>query len=139
VRRGAARRPFPSGSAGTRAFRNGNIQLGNGSDVIIEGNGNDYVSAGNGADLVVGGLDQHTIQLGNDNLIDGSPTVVNASDSLHQILSDWNASPSASVNTRLKVVYNTIHPNVLKTGSGRDWFFYGAPTTSNKKSTDRLN
>jgi hypothetical protein len=70
--------------------------------------------------LVVGGLDQHTIQLGNDNLIDGSPTVVNASDSLRQILSDWNASPSASVNTRLKVVYNTTHPNVLNAVSGRD-------------------
>jgi RTX calcium-binding nonapeptide repeat (4 copies) len=120
---------------------NDNIQLGNGSDVVVEGNGNDYVSAGNGADLVVGGLGQHTIQLGNGNdiLIDGSATVVNAGDSLRQILSDWNTSPSASVNTRLKVVYNTIHPNVLKTGSGRDWFFYNAPTTSNKKATDRLN
>jgi hypothetical protein len=117
------------------------IQLGNGSNVVVEGNGSDYVSAGNGADLVVGGLGQHTIQLGNGNdiLIDGSATVVNTGDSLRQILSDWNASPSASVNTRLKVVYNTIHPNVLKTGCGRDWFFYGAPTTSNKKATDRLN
>ena len=141
MRRGTARRPFPSGSAGTRAFRNDNIQLGNGSDVAVEGNGNDYISAGNGADLVVAGLGQHTIQLGsgNDILIDGSATVVNTGDSLRQIVSDWNASPSASVNTRLKVVYNMTHPNALKAGSGRDWFFYNAPTTSNKKSTDRLN
>jgi fibronectin-binding autotransporter adhesin len=118
-----------------------NIQFGNRPNVAVEQNANDPVSAGDSADLVVGGLGQHTIQLGNGNdiLIDGSATVVNAGDSLRQILSDWNASPSASVNTRLKVVYNTIHPNVLKTGSGRDWFFYGAPTTSNKKSTDRLN
>ena len=38
------------------------------------------VSAGNGPDLVVGGLGQHTIQLGNGNdiLIDGSATVVNS-------------------------------------------------------------
>ena len=121
---------------------NDNLQLGNGSDVIVEGNGNDYVSAGNGADLVVGGLGQHTIQLGNGNdiLIDGSATVVNSGDSLRQILSDWNASPSASVNTRLKVVYNTAHPNVLKAGSGRDWFFYTySKDVTNKKSTDRLN
>jgi hypothetical protein len=120
---------------------NDNIQLGNGSDVVVEGNGNDYVSAGNGADLVVGGLGQHTIQLGNGNdiLIDGSATVINTGDSLWQILSDWNSNSSTSVNTRLKVVYNTTHPNVLKAGSGRDWFFYNAPTTSNKKSTDRLN
>ena len=118
-----------------------NVQLGNGSDVVIEGNGNDYVSAGTGADLVVGGLGQHTIQLGNGNdiLIDGSATVVNPGDSFRQILSDWNTSSSASVNTRLNVIYNTVHPNYLSAGSGRDWFFYHAPTTSNKKSTDRLN
>ena len=121
---------------------NDNVQLGNGSDVIVEGNGNDNVSAGNGADLVVGGLGQHTIQLGNGNdiLIDGSATVVNSGDSLRQILSDWNASSSASVNTRLKVVYNTSHPNVLKAGSGRDWFFFTySKDVANKKSTDRLN
>ena len=120
---------------------NDNVQCGNGSDVIIEGNGTDYVSAGNGPDLVVGGLGSHTIQLGNGNdiLIDGSATVVNSGDSFRQILSDWNASSSTSVDTRLSVVYNTVHPNYLSAGSGRDWFFYEAPTTSNKKSTDRLN
>ena len=110
--------------------------------MIVEGNGNDYVSAGNGSDLVVGGLGRHTIQLGNGNdiLIDGSATVVNSGDSLRQILSDWNASPSASVNTRLKVVYNTTHPNVLKAGSGRDWFFFKySKDVTNIKSTDRLN
>ena len=121
---------------------NDNVQLGNGSDVIVEGNGNDNVSAGNGADLVVGGLGQHTIQLGNGNdiLIDGSATVVNSGDSLRQILSDWNASSSASVDTRLKVVYNTTHANVLKAGCGRDWFFFTyAKDVTNKKSTDCLN
>ena len=121
---------------------NDNVQLGNGSNVIVEGNGNDNVSAGNGSDLVVGGLGQHTIQLGNGNdiLIDGSATVVNCGDSLRQILSDWNACSSASVNKRLKVVYNTTDPNVLKAGSGRDWFFYKySKDVTNKKSTDRLN
>jgi hypothetical protein len=122
---------------------NGNdtIQLGNGSNVIVEGNGNDYVSAGNGANLVVGGLGQHTIQLGGGNniLIDGTATLANASDSFRQILSDWNSSASTSVNTRLKVVYNTAHPNYLSAGSGRNWFFYKSPTSSNKKATDRLN
>ena len=121
---------------------NDNIQLGNGSDVIIEGNGNDYVSAGNGADLVVAGLGQHTVQLGNGNdiLIDGSATVVNSGDSFRQILSDWNSSSSASVDTRLKVVYNTSHPSVLQAGSGRDWWFYTySKDVTNKKSTDRLN
>ena len=121
---------------------NDNVSAGNGSDVIVEGNGNDNVSAGNGADLVVGGLGQHTIQLGNGNdiLIDGSATVVNSGDSLRQILSDWNASSSASVDTRLKVVYNTTHPDVLKAGSGRDWWFYTySKDVTNKKSTDRLN
>ena len=121
---------------------NDHIQLGNGSDVIVEGNGNDNVSAGNGSDMVVGGLGQHTIQLGNGNdiLIDGSATVVNCGDSLRQVLSDWNACSSASVNTRLKVVYNTSHPNVLKSGSGRDWFFFTyAKDVTNKKSTDCLN
>ena len=121
---------------------NDNVQLGNGSDMIVEGNGNDYVSAGNGPDLVVGGLGQHTIQLGNGNdiLIDGSATVVNSGDSLRQILSAWNISPSTSVDTRLKVVYNTSHPNVLKAGSGRDWFFYTySKDVTNIKKTDRLN
>ena len=122
---------------------NGNdtVQLGNGSNVIVEGNGNDYVSAGNGADLVVAGLGQHTVQLGNGNdiLIDGSATVVNPGDSFRQILSDWDASSSTSVNTRLNVVYNTVHPNSLWAGRGRDWFFFVSPTTSNKKSKDRLN
>jgi mucin-19 len=123
---------------------NGNdkVSAGNGSDVIVEGNGNDYVSAGNGADLVVGGLGQHTILLGNGNdiLIDGSATVVKPGDSLRQILSDWNASSSASVDTRLRVVDNTTHSNVLTAGSGRDWWFYTySKDVTNKKSTDRLN
>ena len=123
---------------------NGNdtIQLGNGSDVIVEGNGNDDVSAGNGSDLVVGGLGQHTIQLGNGNdiLIDGSATVVNSGDSFRQILSDWNSSSSASVDTRIKVVYNTSHPDVLKAGKGRDWWFYTYnKDVTNIKKTDRLN
>jgi len=121
---------------------NDNVQLGNGSDVIVEGNGNDYVSAGNGSDLVGGGLGQHTIQLrnGNDILIDGSATVVNSGDSLRQILSDWNKSSSALVNKRLKVVYNTSHPNVLNAGSGRDWWFYTySKDMTNKKLTDRWN
>jgi hypothetical protein len=82
----------------------------------------------------------HDLGNGNDILIDDSATVVNSGDSLRQILSDWNASSSASVNTRLKVVYNTTHPNVLKAGSGRNWFFFNySKTTSNKKATDRLN
>jgi Ca2+-binding RTX toxin-like protein len=121
---------------------NDNVQLGNGSDVIVEGNGNDQVSAGNGADVVVAGLGQHTISLGNGNdiLIDGSATVVNSGDSLRQILSDWNTSSSASVDTRLKIVYNTSHPNVLKAGKGRDWWFYTYNKNStNIKKTDRLN
>ena len=98
---------------------NGNeyVNTGNGTDVIVlgsgneniqTGNGKDYVSAGNGADLVVGGLGQHTIQLGNGNLIDGSATVVNAGDSLRQILSDWNASSSTSVDTRLSNYPKTL-------------------------------
>ncbi len=123
---------------------NGNdlVTAGNGSNVIVEGNGNDTVIAGNGPDLVVGGLGQHTIQLGNGNdiLIDGSASVVNPADSFRQILSGWNASPSASVNTRIKVVYNTVHPNVLKAGSGRNWFFYTySKDVTNKKATDRWN
>jgi len=121
---------------------NDNVQLGNGSDVIVEGNGNDNVSAGNGSDLVVGGLGPHTIQLGNGNdiLIDGSATVVKPGDSLRQILSDWNTSSSALVNKRLKVVYKTSHPNVLKAGSGRDWFFFkNSNDVTNQKPTDRVN
>jgi len=130
--------------ADTVTLGNGNdtTSLGNGSDVIVEGKGNDNVSAGNGPDLVVGGLGQHAIQLGNGNdiLIDGSATVVKPGDSLRQILSDWNSSSSASVNTRLKVVYNTSHPNVLKAGSGRDWFFFkNSNDVTNQKSTDRVN
>ncbi len=110
--------------------------------MIVEGNGSDTVIAGNGADLVVGGLGQHTIQLGNGNdiLIDGSASVVNPGDSFLQILTDWNASPSASVNTRIKVVYNTVHPNILKAGSGRNWFFYAyVKDVTSKKPTDRWN
>ena len=108
---------------------NDNVQLGNGDNVVVEGNGNDYVCAGNGANLVVGGLGQHTIQLGNGNdiLIDGSVALTQPGDSLRQILTDWKASASAAVNQRLKVTYNTAHPNYLSAGSGRDWFFYTSP------------
>ena len=61
-------------------------------------------------------------------------------DSLRQVLIDWKASPSTTVNQRLKVTYNVAHPNYLSAGSGRDWFFYTYPkTTSNKKATDNLN
>src|SRR5262249_29133409 len=87
-------------------------------------------------------LGQHTIQLGKGNniLIDGAATVVAAGDSFRQILSDWNSSPSASVNTRLKVVYNTSHPNTLKAGGGRDWFFFTySKDSANPKKTDRVN
>jgi CSLREA domain-containing protein len=123
---------------------NGNdvITLGNGSNVIVEGNGNDHVSAGNGADLVVAGLGQHTVLLGNGNniLIDGAATVVRSGDSLRQIVTDWNASASTSVNTRLKVVYNTSHPNVLKAGSGRNWWFFTYQRdVTNIKKTDFHN
>ena len=135
---------WAGGGNNTVTVGNGNdtTQLGDGSNVIVEGNGNDNVQAGNGANLVVGGLGRHTIQLGNGNniLIDGSATVVNSGDSLRKILNDWNASPTTSVNQRLKVVYNSTYPNSLKAGSGRDWFFYTYPNTkSNKKATDRLN
>jgi hypothetical protein len=44
------------------------------------------------------------------------------------------------VDTRLTVVYNTTHPNVLRAGSGRDWFFFGyTKDLTNKKATDCLN
>jgi Ca2+-binding RTX toxin-like protein len=131
-----------SASFGQLLGGNDNVQFGAGNDTVPLDDGNDNVSAGNGSDLVVGGLGQHTIQLGNGNdiLIDGSATVVNAGDSLRQILSDWNASSSASVDTRLKVVYNTAHPDVLKAGSGRDWWFYTySKDVTNKKATDHLN
>jgi hypothetical protein len=123
---------------------NGNdvIKLGNGSNVIVEGDGNDYVSAGNGANLVVAGLGKHTVSLGNGNdiLIDGSVTVVNSSDSLRQIVTDWNASASTSVNKRLKVVYNASHPNVLKAGGGRNWWFFTyQKDVTNIKKTDFHN
>jgi hypothetical protein len=44
------------------------------------------------------------------------------------------------VDTRLQVVYNASHPNVLQAGGGRDWFFctYNKDST-NLKTTDRLN
>jgi hypothetical protein len=73
-------------------------------------------------------------------LIDGLATVVNSGDSLRQILSDWSASSSASVNTRIKVVYNTSHLNVLRAGKGREWWFYTYnKDVTNFKKTVRLN
>ncbi len=121
---------------------NDSVQLGDGDNVIVEGNGNDSVLAGNGANLVVGGLGKHTIQLGNGNniLIDGSATVVNAGDSLRQILTDWKASSLTAVDLRLNVTYSTAVSSALDAGSGRDWFFYTeAKTRSNRKATDFLN
>jgi Ca2+-binding RTX toxin-like protein len=121
---------------------NDTVLLANGDNVVVEGNGNDYVLAGNGANLVVGGLGRHTIMLGNGNniLIDGSAAVVNQGDSLRQILSDWKSSPKAAVSSRLKITYNTSHPNYLSTGSGRNWFFYtDSKTWSNRKPGDPLN
>jgi Ca2+-binding RTX toxin-like protein len=112
---------------------------------VVEGNGNDYVSAGNGDNLIVGGLGQHTIQVGNGTniLIDGSAAVTNPGDSLREILDAWAASPTASnqaaIRSRFAVTYNTTHPNYLSAGGGIDWFFYKAPTTSNKKATDFFN
>jgi hypothetical protein len=55
-------------------------------------------------------------------------------------LSDWNANPLIFVDRRLIVVDNTSHPNVLKAGSGRDWWFYtDSKYVTNKKATDPLN
>ena len=66
--------------------------------------------------------------------------MANAGDSFQKILSDWNSNSPSSSDKRLNVVYNTLHPNVLKAGSGRDWFFYMySKDVTNKKSTDRLN
>jgi Ca2+-binding RTX toxin-like protein len=122
---------------------NDTIQLGDGDNVVVEGNGKDSVTAGNGANLIVAGLGPHTIRVGNGTniLIDGSATVVAAAagDSFEQILEDWKANASTQVDRRLSITYNTKYANTLKAGTGRDWFFYVPPTTSNKKPTDMLN
>jgi Ca2+-binding RTX toxin-like protein len=123
---------------------NGNdtIFLGNADNIVVEGNGTDSVTAGNGSNLVVGGLGQHSIQLGagNNILIDGSATFTQTGDSLRQVLSDWKASSAAAVNTRLQVTYNTVHPNSLFAGAGRNWFFFKtASDRTNREATDRLN
>jgi Ca2+-binding RTX toxin-like protein len=104
---------------------------GKGNDHVLLGNGSDVIVAGNGADLVVGGLGEHTILVGNGNdiLIDGSATVVDPGDSFRQILSDWNSSSPASVDTRLKVVYNTTDRYVARSGD-RTFFTWG--TTGSK-------
>jgi Ca2+-binding RTX toxin-like protein len=110
-------------------------------DPIPPYNGHESVSAGNGNNLIVGGLGQHTIKVGNDTsiLIDGSATVNNPGDSFRQILSAWTANPVAlnqsAIRSRFAVHYNTKYANSLTAGSGIDWFFYQAPTTSNKQST----
>ena len=122
---------------------NGNdtIQPGDGSNVVVEGNGNDTVAAGNGNNLIVGGLGRHTIKVGNGNniLIDGSAAVSSGS-SFRDILSIWSKNPNASgqaqIRPLLTVNYNAKYAITLTAGSGTDWFFYQAPTTSNKKWTD---
>jgi hypothetical protein len=78
--------------------------------------------------------------IGDGILIDGSAAVVNAGDSLRQTVSLRNASPSAPVNTRIKVVYNTAPPKVPNTGSSRDRFvFTYSKDVANEKATDFLN
>ena len=73
-------------------------------------------------------------------MVDGSVTLTQAGDTLRKVLTDWKASASTSVNTRLRVVYNAAYPNSLTSGSGRNWFFVTNPRTStNRKATDRLN
>jgi hypothetical protein len=123
---------------------NGNvaIQVGNGDNVVVEGNGTDSVQAGNGANFIVAGLGQHTIQVGNGNniLVDGSVTLTQPGDTLRKILSDWKASASTTVNTRIQVVYNASYPNVLNAGSGRNWWFYAySKDVTNRKASDRWN
>ena len=121
---------------------NNSISAGNGDNVIVAGSGNNTIHAGSGDNLIVGGLGKHTISVGNGNniLIDGSVTLTQPNDSLRQVLVDWKANSSTAVSQRLKVTYNTSHPNTLTVGSGRDWFFYTySKDSTNKKPTDRWN
>jgi Ca2+-binding RTX toxin-like protein len=121
-------------------------QLGERSNIVVEGNGTDSVAASDGNNLVVVGLGHHTIQVGNgiNILIDGSATVTMSGDSFRQILDAWVANPTASnqaaIRKRFTVTDNTTNANTLTAGTGIDWFFYkNPPTTSNKKATDFLN
>jgi hypothetical protein len=65
--------------------------------------------------------------------------VVITGDSLGQTVSLPGASPSATANTRIKVVYNTAIPQVLNAGSSRDRFvFTYSKDVTNQKATDFL-
>jgi hypothetical protein len=50
------------------------------------------------------------------------------------------AAELRSIRSKFTVMYNMSHPSSLLAGSGPDWFFdTAATTTSNKKPGDQLN
>jgi hypothetical protein len=101
------------------------------SDVTISGN----------STTGVGGGVYNNIQLGtgSDLVVEGSAMAVDAGNSLRQIVSLRNASPSASVNTRIRDVYNNAHPKVLNRRSRDRFVFTHSKDVTNTTSSDLLN
>jgi hypothetical protein len=95
---------------------------------ITPGTSADHVPAGTGPVVVATLSGDGNIPLGN-----GSDV---GSDSPRQIVGNRNAGPSTAVNTRLKLVYDAPHPDVLIQASGRNRFSFAySRNVAQKKST----
>src|SRR5262249_28296938 len=106
---------------------NDSIIGGLGRDLLMGGTGDDIIQGGDGNDLLIGGLgaDQLFGQNGDDILVAGSVVVRNpASDSLRQVLTDWNpAAPGnvAGLRDRLVVTDDPASAHHLQGDVGTYW------------------
>ena len=125
---------------------NDNVQLGNGNNIVVEGNGRDQVQAGSGDNLIVGGGGPDNIQAGNGSniLIDGAASGAYIA-ILDQVLSEWvqyGSADAVTIRSQLAgiVTYNAKNANILRAGSGLDWFWYTyGEVHTDRKATDLLN
>lgn len=134
------------------------ITTGRGNDVIVGGDGADHLSSVSGGDILIGGLGEDLLESGNGNdILIGGRTSYDAKtdDNIKALgaLSDaWNASilypinallitfgvgPSHPYKLNATTVFDDGAKDVLKGGSGFDWFLGNFAGSGIKDTTDR--
>jgi Ca2+-binding RTX toxin-like protein len=112
---------------------NDTVTGGLGRDLLWGGTGDDTIQGGDGNDFLIGGLGADSLygQNGFDILVGGTVTVrESATDSLRQVLTDWDASLPGihdTLRARLVVTDDPASADRLEGGADIDWFWSGDP------------
>ena len=112
---------------------NDSVTGGLGRDLLWGGNGDDTIQGGDGNDFLIGGLGADSLygQNGFDILVGGTVTVREPStDSLRQVLTDWDVSLPGihdTLRARLVVTDDPVSADHLEGGADTDWFWSWDP------------